>query len=196
MVVLGEPFADAVRYACGVHAQQARKGTDIPYAAHLLAVASLVLEAGGDEDLAIAALLHDAAEDHGGEERLADIEARFGPRVAGIVRACSDSLEPEGADKRDWESRKRDHLAHLARADDDTLLVWFADKAHNARSIVTDLDALGPAAMAKFNAAPDRILWYYRANAELAADRGVPDALVVPLQSSIAAMEEFIRPGG
>ena len=97
-----------------------------------------------------------------------DIEARFGARVAGIVRDCSDSLEPDGAEKDDWETRKREHLAHLAEASADTLMVWMADKVHNGRAIVTDLEAHGPGVLSRFHAPPDRILWYYEANLALA----------------------------
>lgn len=180
--VLGERYAAAVAYASEVHAAQDRKGTGIPYVAHLLGVSSLVLEAGGDEDLAIAGLLHDAAEDHGGEARLSDIAARFGDRVASVVRGCSDSLEDEGAPKLDWESRKREHLARLSDASDDVLLVWMADKVHNGRAIVTDLGVEGPAAMDRFNAPADRVLWYYRSNLALAEQRAVPDSLRVALR--------------
>ena len=187
-VVLTPRYAEAVEYAARVHAAQGRKGTAVPYVAHLLGVSSLVLEAGGDEDLAIAGLLHDAAEDHGGHARLADIEARFGKRVADVVRECSDSLEPEGAGKQGWEERKRHHLARLADASADVLLVWAADKVHNGRAIVTDLEDAGPAAMDRFNAAPDRVLWYYGANLELLSARGVPAALVVPLRSVVDRM--------
>ncbi len=185
-VVLTRRYADAVAYACEAHARQARKGTRVPYAAHLIGVSSLVLEAGGDEDLAIAALLHDAAEDHGGEDRLADIDRRFGARVARIVRTCSDSLEPEGTEKDGWETRKRHHLARLAEASDDTLLVWMADKVHNGRAIVTDLEAHGPEALSRFHAPPDRILWYYETNLELAERRRVPEALLIPLRDAVA----------
>jgi len=190
--VLTRRYADAVAYACDVHAQQVRKGTQVPYAAHLIGVSSLVLEAGADEDLAIAALLHDSAEDHGGETRLADIEQRFGSRVAGIVRDCSDSLAPEGEEKDDWETRKHEHLARLADASEDTLLVWMADKVHNGRAIVTDVEAHGPDVLSRFHAAPDRILWYYGANLALAQDRGVPDALVVPLRAAVSRMRRLL----
>lgn len=193
-VMLTRRYADAVGYACDVHAQQGRRGTRVPYAAHLLGVSSLVLEAGGDEDLAIAALLHDAAEDHGGESRLADIDRRFGARVAAIVRACSDSLEPEGADKVDWETRKREHLARLVGASDDTLLVWMADKVHNGRAIVTDLEAHGTDVLSRFHAAPDRILWYYGANLVLAEDRRVPAALLVPLRDAVSRLRARFAP--
>ena len=186
--VLTPRYADAVRYACDVHSQQVRKGTQVPYVAHLIGVSSLVLEAGADEDLAIAALLHDAAEDHGGESRLDDIEQRFGTRVAAIVRDCSDSLVPDGAAKDDWETRKRDHLARLVDVPDDSLLVWMADKVHNGRAIVTDLEANGSEVMTRFHAAPDRILWYYEANLVLAEDRAVPAALLVPLRDAVTRM--------
>lgn len=194
-MVLTTRYAEAVAYAASVHAAQARKGTGVPYTAHLLGVSSLVLEAGGDEDLAIAALLHDSAEDHGGEARLADIEARFGARVADVVRACSDSLEPEGAGKQGWEERKRHHLDVLAEASHDALVVWAADKVHNGRAIVTDLEVSGTAAMARFNAAPDRVLWYYRANLALLSERGLPDALVVPLRSVVDRMTDLLAIG-
>ena len=187
-VVLTRRYADAVGYACEAHARQARKGTSVPYVAHLIGVSSLVLEAGGDEDLAIAALLHDAAEDHGGEDRLADIDRRFGSRVEQIVRTCSDSLEPEGARKDDWETRKRHHLARLAAASDDTLLVWMADKVHNSRAIVTDLEVHGPGILSRFHAAPDRILWYYEANLKLAEERHVPGAILVPLRDAVSRL--------
>jgi len=186
--VLTARYADAVTYAAQVHARQARKGTRVPYLAHLLGVSSLALEAGADEDLAIAALLHDAAEDHGGHARLADIEQRFGSRVADVVRDCSDSLEPEGGGKEDWETRKREHLARLADAADDTLLVWMADKVHNGRAIVIDVETSGIAAMERFHAPPDRILWYYESNLGLAERRGVTDALLVPLRDAVAQL--------
>lgn len=181
-------YAAAIAYAVDVHARQFRKGTAVPYAAHLLAASSLVIEAGGDEDLAIAALLHDAAEDHGGEERLADIAVRFGPRVAGIVRACSDSLVPDGAEKREWENRKVEHLEHLRTASADVLTVWTADKVHNARAIVTDLEMSGPDAMSRFNAPADRVAWYYRENLAMAEDAGITDVLVVPLRMAVGQM--------
>ena len=190
--VLTPRYDVAVAYALRVHAAQARKGTAVPYAAHLLAASSLVLEAGGDEDLAIAALLHDAAEDHGGEERLADIEDRFGARVARIVRDCSDSLDDEGAEKRDWETRKREHLVLLRKAPADSLTVWTADKVHNARAIVTDLMVSGPVAMQRFHAAPERIEWYYEENLALAVRAQVSAVLVTPLTVAVEQMRSLL----
>jgi (p)ppGpp synthase/HD superfamily hydrolase len=192
MTVVTRRYANAVAYAARVHAAQRRKGTNIPYISHLLGVSSLVLEAGGDEDLAIAALLHDAAEDHGGETRLTDIAERFGDRVALIVRECSDSLLTEGQQKSDWETRKREHMARLATAGDDTLVVWAADKVHNARSLVTDVQIYGADELAKFHAPADRILWYYRQNLMLVERGPVPELLLVPLRIAIAQLADFV----
>ena len=118
-----------------------RKDTSTPYIAHLLAVAATVLEYGGDEDLAIAGLLHDSVEDAGGTARLDDVRNRFGARVARIVEACSDSLADtaRGEPKAHWQDRKTRYLKDLEKADKDVLLVSLADKVHNARSILRDL---------------------------------------------------------
>jgi (p)ppGpp synthase/HD superfamily hydrolase len=191
-VVLGQSYAAAIAYASALHARQGRKGTDVPYVAHLLGTSALVLESGGDEDLAIAALLHDAAEDHGGEERLADIEAQFGQRVECVVRECSDSLVAEGGAKAPWEQRKREHLARLSHASDDTILVWLADKVHNSRAIVTDLLVEGPSSMRRFAAEPPRILWYYEANLHLGRERQGPRVLVETLDDTVRRMRELL----
>jgi (p)ppGpp synthase/HD superfamily hydrolase len=132
--VLTDRFDRALLYATHVHGGQVRKETSIPYIAHLLAVAAAVLEYGGDEDLAIAALLHDSVEDQGGRRRLDDVHNRFGERVARIVEGCSDSLADtgKGEPKADSKKRKEAYLAHLREADEDTLTVSLADKVHNA----------------------------------------------------------------
>jgi (p)ppGpp synthase/HD superfamily hydrolase len=193
MTVLGDRYVDAVAYAASVHAAQHRKGSNVPYLAHLLGVSSLVLEAGGDEDQAVAALLHDAAEDHGGEAQLIEIEDRFGARVAGVVRECSDSLLPESALKPDWETRKREHLARLPFASDDTLMVWTADKVHNTRALATDVAVYGLQFLSQFHAPPHRMLWYYRTNLALAEDRNVSEALVVPLRHAVTALARLVE---
>ena len=136
----GARFEEAIVYAVRAHAQQARKGGTIPYLAHLLAVAALVVEDGGSEDEAIAALLHDAGEDQGGEPRMQDIIARFGPRVAGIVRECSDTLETP---KPPREQRMRDYIEHLPNASPEAVRVSMADKIHNARSMAADYAIVG-----------------------------------------------------
>jgi (p)ppGpp synthase/HD superfamily hydrolase len=192
MTVVTMRYASAVAYAAHVHAAQVRTGANTPYISHLLGVSSLVLEAGGDEDLAIAALLHDAAEDHGGEERLADIAERFGDRVALVVRECSDSLLTEGHEKPDWETRKHAHLARLESACDDTLVVWAADKVHNARSLVTDVQINGLGELTKFHAPADRILWYYQENLTLVERGQVPELLRVPLRIAVAQLADFV----
>ena len=115
-MILGPKYAEAVAYASALHAHQVRKSTTIPYISHLLAVSSLILEAEGDEEMAIAGLLHDGPEDQGGQETLNDIRSRFGPRVAHIVEGCTDSLAPNPEHKEPWRIRKERYLAHLAQA--------------------------------------------------------------------------------
>lgn len=139
--VLTDRFDRALLYATHVHGGQVRKGTPIPYIAHLLAVAATVLEYDGSEDMAIAALLHDAVEDQGGEPRLSDIRNRFGDRVADIVRSCSDTVvnSSAGQQKEDWHTRKTRYVEHLNLVDQETLLVSLSDKIHNARSVLRDL---------------------------------------------------------
>ena len=139
-VKLGRPFEQALIFATRKHAGQTRKKTQAPYVSHLLIVAGIVLEAGGDEDLAIAALLHDVVEDCGGAPMLKEIRRRFGKRVAHVVEGCTDS---DVTPKPPWRERKEEYLKHLRRADQDTRLVSAADKLHNARSILTDYREIG-----------------------------------------------------
>ena len=130
MPMLGERFDQALLYAGRLHARQVRKGTRIPYVAHLLAVTSIVLENGGDEDEAIAALLHDAVEDQGGASVRREIEARFGPRVAAIVEGCSDS---QVVPKPPWRARKEAYIAHVQQASASVRLVSAASATPLAR---------------------------------------------------------------
>jgi HD domain len=160
---LTDRFAEALTFAERLHRDQRRKGNDVPYIAHLMTVSATVLEHGGDEDVAIAALLHDAVEDQGGLERLREIEAKFGARVARTVASCSDSVTTDPADKAPWEERKRAYVAHLAEVDADVALVVAADKLHNLTATIRDVRRDGPATLARFNAGPERILWYYAA---------------------------------
>lgn len=159
--MLTDRFAEALTYAERLHRKQTRKGNDIPYVAHLMAVSATVLEWGGDEDIAIAALLHDAVEDQGGVDTLREIEARFGGRVAGIVMGCTDSTSSDPAAKAPWEERKRHHVAELAQASLDIALVTAADKLHNLTAMIRDVRKHGPATMGRFNAKPERLLWYF-----------------------------------
>jgi (p)ppGpp synthase/HD superfamily hydrolase len=152
-------FDEALQLAADLHRKQYRKGTGTPYMAHLLGVASLVLEDGGDEDQAIAALLHDAAEDQGGRKILEEIKARFGDRVAAIVDGCTDTYEvPKPA----WRRRKEDYLEHLRSVPSSVRLVSLADKLQNARSILTDLNRSGEKVWLRFNGGKEGTLWYYR----------------------------------
>ncbi len=144
-------FDVALHFASGLHHDQFRKGTSIPYMAHLMSVAALVLEVGGDEDQAIAALLHDAVEDQGGPATLATIRKLFGDRVARTVRECSDSESEDPEKKLPWHERKRTYLTHLPRASRDALLVSLADKLHNARSVLADYRTHGDKLWQRFN---------------------------------------------
>jgi len=152
-------FSEALVYADRLHADQRRKGGGVPYIGHLLSVAGLVIEAGGGESESIAALLHDAAEDHGGESRLAEINELFGSEVAGIVRACSDSLE---SPKPSWRVRKERYVAGLQNVPDGAVLVSMADKLDNSRAILRDLNAVGEAVWDRFGVSePKEHLWYF-----------------------------------
>ena len=187
---LTDRFERALVYATHVHGGQVRKGTSVPYVAHLLAVAATVMEYGGDEDMAIAGLLHDAAEDQGGARRLDDIRSRFGERVAAIVRSCSDSLVEAGEAKEEWRARKERYLRHLESCDGDTLLVSLADKAHNVRSILRDLrkSEIGRAVWQRFKRGSEDQLWYYGALAA-AYRRLLPGQLA----EELAEIVEHIR---
>ena len=149
----------------------------------------MVLEAGGDEDQAIAALLHDVPEDCGGEPRLKEIAVRFGPRVEKIVRGCSDSLVEDPEEKAPWKERKEVHVNHLYDADLDTLTVTAADKAHNARSIATDLQNQGPILWDRFNATREDIIWYYDSVYKVLESKRVSLALLTPLRNAIDIMK-------
>lgn len=155
-----ERVGRAVARASEWHAEQMRKGTGTPYLSHLLGAASLVIEDGGDEDQVIAALLHDAAEDQGGEAMLARIETEFGARVADMVRSCSDSLVEDAGAKAPWRDRKEQAIAHLSGCTDDVLLVVAADKLHNLRSTLTDRVVDGAADWTKFKAGREGFFWY------------------------------------
>ena len=156
--LLSERFQDAFDFAFQLHASQNRKGSGIPYISHLMAVAALVLEDGGDEEQAIAALLHDAVEDQGGIETLEEIHLRYGARVASIVDGCTDSYT---IPKPPWRERKEAYLTHLREASKDVRRVSLADKLHNARSILADLRRGGDSVWQRFNGGREGTIWYY-----------------------------------
>jgi (p)ppGpp synthase/HD superfamily hydrolase len=186
-------FEAALSFATRLHAGQTRKGTDIPYLAHLIGVAAIVLEHDGDRDEAVAALLHDAIEDQsanypGGANGLrADIRERFGDRVLGIVEGCTDSdTEP----KPPWRERKARYIAHLAEGDASTRLVACADKLHNARAVVSDLRLLGDPLFDRFRGGKAGTLWYYRALADSFAEVG-ERRLAEELERTVQEMERL-----
>lgn len=174
--MLTDRFADALTFAEKIHREQRRTGNDIPYVAHLMAVTATVLEWGGDEDTAIAALLHDAVEDQGGKPMAEEIRQRFGDRVAELVLHCTDSISSDADAKAPWEERKTAYLARLATADARAALITAADKLHNITAIVRDIRAYGPSTLNRFNE-PDRLFWYYRSVAKAL----VPHGTTVPL---------------
>jgi (p)ppGpp synthase/HD superfamily hydrolase len=172
----GDRYREALAWASILHAHQVRKGTAVPYLAHLLAVSALVWEDGGTEDDAIAALLHDAVEDQGGAPLLVEIRARFGDGVARVVAASSDTdVEP----KPPWRQRKEAHLASLALADAATLRVMAADKLHNARTVAMEVTTHGSGVWERFRGGRDGSIWYYQAMCDL-LERRLPDSVLVP----------------
>jgi (p)ppGpp synthase/HD superfamily hydrolase len=184
-------FYEALGFAAGLHAQQRRKGSDVPYIAHLLAVTAIVLEHGGGEDEAIAALLHDAVEDQGGPPMLAEIRARFGDQVAEIVAGCTDT---DQAHKPSWRPRKERYIAHLQHAPYAVRFVSAADKLHNARSVLADYRQHGEALWPRFTGNRDGTLWYYRAITEALRTASGPgedplDILIADLAQTVAELE-------
>ena len=179
-------FVEAMAYAAEKHGTQTRKGGDIPYLGHLLSVAGMVIDADGTEAQAIAALLHDAAEDQGGEETLAEIQDKFGDEVAVIVRECSDTVHTP---KPPWRERKQRYIDHLPEASDGAILVSLADKLHNARALLRDYRDVGEQLWTRFNQQdPRQHLWYYQSLLEVYKER-VDNWMVHELREVIGALE-------
>ncbi len=183
-----ERFQEALLYATHLHTGQVRKGTPVPYIAHLLAVAAIVLEHGGNEDEAIAALLHDAVEDQGGAATREDIRRRFGETVVQIVDGCTDA---ETIPKPPWRPRKEAYLAHLREASPSVRLVSAADKLHNARAILADYRAVGDALWQRFSGGKEGTLWYYRSLVETLREAGTTP-LVEELARVVAELERVV----
>jgi GTP pyrophosphokinase len=186
---LGPRFTAALAFANTLHASQPRKGTTIPYIAHLLAVAALVIEAGGDEDSAIAALLHDAVEDQGGQPTLERIRAVFGNEVAEIVEACTDA---DVIPKPPWRARKEAYIAAIDHKSKRAILVTTADKLHNATAILNDYRELGESVWTRFNGGKEGTLWYYRSLADALKGRA-PDQLWRRLETTVGELERLVR---
>jgi (p)ppGpp synthase/HD superfamily hydrolase len=180
--VLSERFDDALVFASGVHRTHMRKATGVPYVSHLLAVASIALEAGADEDVAIAALLHDCVEDRG--VTIEQLRARFGDTVSSIVDEVTETDEHP---KPPWRPRKDAYIARLETASPSALVVSAADKLHNVRAMLVELRAAGPALWSRFNAEPDQQIWFHRSVADVIARR-LPGPLADALS---AAVDDF-----
>ena len=188
-MILSPLFEEAMRFALTAHKGHLRKGTQVPYASHLLAVASIMLDYGGDEDEAIAALLHDSVEDCGVEPE--EIRRRFGDKAGNIVVACSDSLERDPTKKADHRLRKKAYLEHLKTVPRPVLLVSAADKLHNARSIVKDLLEVGHAVWARFKGGKEGTLLYYASLVEILQNRGEHRTLVDELARTVAELQRL-----
>ena len=181
-------FEDALGYAARLHAAQVRKGTDIPYLSHLLGVCSIALEYGASEDEAIAALLHDAAEDQGGQVVLDEIRSHFGDAVADIVAGCTDTMETP---KPPWQARKEAYIAHLSHASSSTRLVSAADKLYNAQAILRDYYRVGETLWNRFTGGRAGTLWYYRELANAFHTFG-PRALADELDRVVRELEQLV----
>jgi uncharacterized protein YuzE len=190
MTVLSERFDAALVLASSLHRDDVRKGTSIPYIAHLLGVCELVLTDGGDEDEAIAALLHDTIEDHADRITASDIEQRFGERVRRIVEGCTDTpADYRGGQKPDWRLRKEAYIAHIARTPPADLRVSAADKLYNARAILADLREIGDRVFERFSAAKADVLWYYRSLSAAFVAAGMNGRLARQLAQTVIAIE-------
>jgi (p)ppGpp synthase/HD superfamily hydrolase len=186
-------FSKALVYAELKHHNQVRKGGDIPYIGHLLTVAGLVINDGGSEAQAIAALLHDTVEDQGGPPTLEEIRANFGDDVARIVEQCSDTDE---IPKPPWLERKRKYIDHLGEVGEDTLLVSVADKLDNARSMLRDYHTHGPALWGRFNRKnPQDHLWYYSELLKVYRARGVTSWMVDELGRVVDELKRLVEGG-
>ena len=197
---IGPRFAAAVEWAAELHCTQTRKGTDVPYLAHLLDVAALVLADGGTEAEAVAALLHDSIED--AHVKPKHIRRRFGRKVARIVMGCTETLDGELPTKKShvvrdastWRARKDEALAHLRDPDTPVPVrrVKAADSLANARSIVADLRRSGPETWLRFHAGAVDQLWYYRSLSIVLGDRH-PGLLSDELRATVRDMEKLAR---
>jgi (p)ppGpp synthase/HD superfamily hydrolase len=186
--MLTERIARALELAVQAHDGQKRKGTEIPYLAHPMGVASIALDHGADEDQAIAALLHDAVED-GGQHFAEIIREQFGDRVADIVEGCTDGVPDASGVKEAWLPRKQRYITHLRQSPEDVLLVSGSDKLHNARAIVEDLLNVGRSVFDRFTATPDQTIWYYETLSEIFTERATP--IAKPLSETVRRMKQL-----
>lgn len=186
---LGERFEAALIYALRLHKAQRRKVTGAPYICHLLAVAAIVIEAGADEDCAIAALLHDAVEDQGGSSTLLAIEKQFGQQVAAYVSACS---APSRSTHQDWRSHKLTYLAQIEAAPLTVKQIVLADKLHNGRDLLSNLSQFGPQVWEAFSGSPAEIIWLYQAYHRLLKEAGLRTEALAAAIEQLAAFTKSV----
>jgi (p)ppGpp synthase/HD superfamily hydrolase len=186
--MLSERFSEALTYATCLHAKQIRKGSGVPYIAHLLGVASIALEYGANEEEAIAALLHDAIEDQGGDSTRQEIRRRFGDTVTAIVDGCTDS---ETIPKPPWKERKEAYIAHISSASPSVLLVSCADKLYNARSILQDYRVVGEEIWQRFTGGKIGTLWYYHSLVKAFRQFKITP-LVAELERVVVELEQLV----
>lgn len=191
LMQLGPRFADALGLASELHAGQTRKASQVPYVSHVLSVAATVLEFGGDEDTAIAALLHDAVEDCGGVATLDRIRCRFGDRVAELVLGCSDTTE---SPKPPWRERKVRYLEHLPRASREVLLISAADKLHNLICLLREERRHGSDLWSFFRAGREGTLWYFDRLLTIFRAADVPVELVDQLECTYRELQARVQP--
>lgn len=189
--MISERYNQALRMAFDLHQKQTRKGTNIPYISHLESVAAIVWKNGGTEDEAIAALLHDAAEDQGGLPTLQLIRDTFGTNVASIVEHCSDTFETP---KPDWQIRKETYIKALPKHSDSVRLVSAADKLDNIRDILAGYSQEGEVFWQKFSGSRDQIVWYYKSLCDIYLKQG-PKNIGAEIQACLTALEQRIALG-
>lgn len=188
--MLSDRFIKAITFANEVHGSQVRKGTQIPYISHILAVTSLVMGAGGSEDEIIAALLHDTVEDGGGEPVLNKIKKRFGQNVASIVDDCTETYEDP---KPPWKGRKEAYISHIKEANPSVRLVSCADKLHNVQSLLSDYKQVGEVLWNRFNASKEETLWFYQSMADVFCISGEGLRIYAELDDAVKELEKTIK---
>ena len=188
--MLSKRMTEAFEFARQLHGDQLRKGTQTPYLSHLMSVSSLVLDSGGSEEEAIAALLHDTVEDCGGLPVLEKIRQQFGESIANIVKECS---EPEAIPKPPWQERKNAYIAQVAGAGDSVKRVACADKLHNLRSILTDYQEVGERVWDRFHADKEGTLWFYQSMVETLRSFGHGVAIFAELEKRVGDLERIVN---